>query len=366
MTTAQRTFRIALLALTLGVPVAAVSAQTVDCALASKATLDPADVAVVRKFLADQAPKLKSADDPAVSEEARDAILKPLKCNQVSLDFRLQLSGPAFAELAKAVGDPADHVALNALRVFGELGTQQSVEAIKPALADAKRPAVRCMAAMSMRDILAGAAQNNAIRDPAPILDAVSQRLAAETDVNVVENLVLALDATRNNPSVHQNAMRKMAVALTTQAKALRARAGEAHHDRWVRVLIRGTDGAFQPMMNAGGANLDNAFRTDVAMLCGQALAYVRDRLDADKPSAGSDESKMLSTLVNTSERALVLIDSAVRKVPVQKQVLVAKFDEAVAQGDSKGFAAEVEKWIGDSGTLTKAPYNAKAADFAN
>lgn len=347
--------------LLLGVQVA--NAQ-VDCTVAAKQTLAAPDVAVVKKLLADQGPALKDADI-AKSETARDAILKPLKCNQVSLDFRLQMSGPAFAELSKSVADAKDHVALNALRVFGELGTQQAVEAIKPALADAKRPAVRCMAAMSMRDIIRNAPNTGAIRDVNALLDVVAQRLEVETDVYVVENLVLALDATRDTPA-NPAAMQKMAVALAKQAKALRSRSDEANHDRWIRVLIRGTDGAFQPMLNAGaGTNLPTTFRTDAATLSGQALAYVRDRLSVGVET-GSEQARLLSTLVNTSERALVLIDSAVRRTPVQKQVLVEKFDAAVESGDGTAFEADVDKWIGATGTLTKSPYTGKAADFAS
>lgn len=360
MTTALRPFRPALVAFLVLAVLPSARGQ-VDCAIAAKQNLTPADVTAVKKLLSDQASGVRDAS-PAKSEEARDAILKPLKCNQVSLDFRLQMSGPAFAELSKAVGDSNEHVAFNALRVFGELGTQQAVEAIKPALADAKRPAVRCMAAMAMRDIIRNAPSTGAIRDLNALLDVVAQRLAVETDVNVVENLVLALDATRDTDS-NAIAMQKMAVALSQQAQTLRGRSGEANHDRWVRVLIRGTDGAFQPMMAGGGVNLPATFRTDAALLSGQALAYVRDRL-GEEPEAGSEQAKLLSTLVNTSERALVLIDAAVRKTPVQKQVLVERFEAAVGSGDATAFEADVAKWIGDAGTLTKAPYNAKAADF--
>lgn len=363
MINALRSFRPAVCAVVLWSALPSALAQ-VDCGVAAKANLDAADVAALKKLLADQAPRLRSAD-PAASEEGRDAILKPLKCNQVSLDFRLNMSGPAFAELSKAVTDTNDHVAFNAIRVFGELGTQQAVEAIKPALSDPKRPAVRCMAAMAMRDIIRSAPQTSAIRDLNALLDVVSQRLATETDVNVVENLVLALDATRGSDDANAIAMQKMSSALTKQIVALRDRPGEAAHDRWAKVLIRGTDGAFQPMMNAGGTALSSSFRIEAAMLSGQALAYVRDRLVSGL-AADSDEARSLSTLVNTSERALVLIDSGIRKVPAQKQVLVEKFDEALKAGSAAAFETEAAKWIGNAGTLTKAPYNAKAADFAS
>jgi hypothetical protein len=346
-----------------------------DCVLAEKPTLDAADSAAIRAAAEPNLQNLRS-DDVAASQAARRALVQPLACEKVSVDFRLKFSNVVARELTTMVADKRDHVALNAVRLAGEMATQAAVDSVlRPALSDA-RPAVRLMAASGYRQTLrivtspGGGSMSRANLEA--VVDAVAARLATEPDVGVVEHLVLALDAiaaTGENAELNRVAMQKLAAAGSTQVKALRSRANEPQTVRWASALIRATDAVARPMTALGGPSVLNAeFRTAAAVFAGHTLAYARDRLVAagDQLGAESAEAGLLKTLVNTSERVLLLADAGVAQGGgAPRQTLLPAFERAIAGGSADEFVAEADKWIGASGTLTKAPYNAKAADFS-
>lgn len=353
---------------------AAWAAPILDCTLAGKQTLDISDTSTIRTSAQEHLPAL-SGDDVLAAEEARNALLQPLRCKEVSVDFRLKFSQVVVPDLATMVGSPKDHVAMNAVRLAGEMATTSAVdEVLRPALSD-KRPAVRLIAAAGLRQTLkivtapgAGSIRREGLDS---VIDMLGRQLAVETDVNVVEHLVLALDAIPAggvNAALNTSAMEKLSSAMATQVKALRGRSDDSQRLRWVSALIRATDAVARPMTDVTSAGVTPQFRAVAGVLAGHTLAYSRDRLNASASELTSDsgEGALLRTLVNTSERVLLLADAGINRKPgISRQTLLPAFEQAMSDGDTAVFAGEADKWIGASGTLTKAPYNAKASDFA-
>ncbi len=345
------------------VPVA--GAQSIDCQLAARPQLTSADEARVREVTAALLPGVAS-DDPAASEKARNDLLRPLRCADVSRSFRLNLGAATSTELMRMAASSSDHVAINALRIAGEIATTASTDVLRRGLED-PRAGVRCMAAIGFRDTLRSVAAGNAgivAASVEPMLEQLARQIESDPDVLVVENLILALDATRNDSAVHLQAMRRLAPALAKRAQTLRA-AEDVDHGRWQIVLIRGIDAVTIPMTDAGGG-IDAGYRVQAALLAGQAVAYTRARLERDG-IAGLDlagtESESIKTLVNTAERVLLLAEAA-RGGATPRQTLLPRFEDALRTSEIEGFVTEAARWMGDSGILTRAPYNAKAADF--
>lgn len=340
-------------------------AQSIDCQLVARPQLTPADEARVREVAGALLTGVASAD-PAASEKARNDLLRPLRCADVSRSFRLNFGAATSAELMRLAVSPNDHVAINALRIAGEIATTASTDVLRRGLED-PRAGVRCMAAIGFRDTLrsvAGGTAGIVASNVEPMLDHLARQIESDPDVLVVENLILALDATRNDSAVHLQAMRRLASALARRAKALRT-VEDSDHARWQIVLVRGIDAVTIPMTDTGG-RVDDAYRVQAALLAGQAVAYVRHRLERDG-IAGLDlagtESDSIKTLVNTSERVLLLAEAA-RSGTTPRQTLLPRFEDALRTGEVQGFITEVDRWTGDSGILVKPPYNAKAADF--
>lgn len=118
------------------------------------ATLNNDQIAQTSKFVQEWLPKLVS-DDPADVKKGREHLLEPLKNAQTSVSFRqkyseMLLAGvPPGGGLERLASSEKDAVAVNSLRIAGELATTEAANLLTAHLTDAS-PAVAFSAASGL------------------------------------------------------------------------------------------------------------------------------------------------------------------------------------------------------------------------
>jgi hypothetical protein len=306
--------------------------------------------------------KLKGAN-PADREAARDALIEPLEASGVTLAFRLALATPALTkELGAIAASPDDHMAFNALRVAGKLGTPQGVDIVRNGLAD-KRPAVRAGAARTMRETIRSAV--TAAQSPINksklenAVDSLAAALEKESDPIVAKGLVLALDAPRAGATaafgeLHARAMEKMAEALAGRLKSVSAGADGAG---WSDAALSGVDAVKGTFIDVSRAQFAGAagLKKQAATLCGQAMGWVRARVAGGAKSDAAD-AKQLVGIASVAESTLILMDG--RNIP---QTLGAAVTTSLEAGSPSAVNAATDEWFGRLGA---APVSLDAKQF--
>lgn len=188
-----------------------------------------ADTSAVRA-LVDQH-KSGLTGDSATIRRSRNALIEPLRRTGVSPSaaFRNEMSSQLRPVLDPLVGDKRDEVAINALRVAGELGSKDGLQLITRGLGDA-RASVRIMAAMAFaRTAGVMGAGNRALTEFTFEGEGLTPLVAAldkETDPKVLVAMVSALDATMAIPQDKVPDVGMKASDLLISAVAKRTKGG--------------------------------------------------------------------------------------------------------------------------------------------
>lgn len=310
----------------------------------------------IEAFAQAQLTKLKG-DDKAAREAARDELIKPLDAQGVALAFRLAYGTALASELGRLASNPDDHVAFNALRVAGRLGTPAGIDVMREALAD-KRASVRAGAARSMREAIRSAV--TAAQSPVNksklegAVDALASALKTEADPIVARALIQALDAARAGTveafgDLHARAMEKLGESLAARLKTAPATGDEA--GAWSEAAVAGVDSVRRTFLDpqrskfAGAAGL----KKQAATACGQALSWVRARLAAGAKSGAADDAALRS-LTNAAETTLILIDGG-----SIKQLLAEALAASLEGGTAQAFNAASDEWMA---RLKAAPFS--------
>lgn len=279
-------------------------AQVVDLAdpVVTGAQVTEEHVRLIREYVGEHAPKLESDLGPEIGR-ARSALIKPLNNPSVSVAFRQRYGEVLVPAIERLTRSDRELVAVNALRIAGELATTQSTDLLRAAMRDARAP-VRFAAISALGRTFDAIANKAPAIQPArarELLDDVAAHLDRETDPAVIDaGLRVFLSAanvtdTSRFPSLRGDAVMMVCDRVGRMARAPAAgRAPATLIEACVRVgeAVRNalTDDARRPLSN------DRAARERIgkaaAGLGGDVLALIARELGAGAyPAVNADDT---------------------------------------------------------------------------
>ncbi|TVQ61141.1 MAG: hypothetical protein EA378_09855 [Phycisphaerales bacterium] len=312
----------------------------------------------VRAFARQQAEELGSAD-AEIRRRARGRLLRPLATPNASVSFRLAYSGALMPELDRLARQSEIEIRLNAIRVAGELATQDSSDLILRAL-DADATEVRIMGSYALRRTF----ESLATQPPAlaegrvrSLLDRAAAMVEREPDPLAFDSAVRTLAAAgriaRPNLNLRNDAYRRLAESVSERIRANPIprdalgvmRTGEALLD-----VLRSVE------------SLDTRAAIAAGGFAGDALAMVRDALASDAALPASDRERLVS-LAQIVE-AVVFFARTVAD-PSQTPEPTNHATSLRDHGDLDRFNAGLERdLIGANGALTRRPFGFNADRF--
>jgi hypothetical protein len=332
------------------------------CALAEKQEFAPADEHAIKSYAAEHVAALQGEDLDA-SSRAREALTAPLSCKGLTFAFRLKYANLLTPMLSPLAQGQDERLAVNALVLMGRLRTTTSADALAAGL---KSPSAarRFATASGYRELLGQLAKDSFGFPETSVdrmLDALGRGLASERDPLAADMFVIALgDATRGDALLRGRAAIRLASAV--HDRMTEARKGRESAGPWSPTLLRALDLTRQTMFDQGGrGKIDAALAKQAGLMCGQVLAFARDRLAAE----GKVQDSELSQTVGAADGLLAIAVEAAGGQRVPESGLQKVFDRAASDGDAKPFVAVLDGWIGASGHLTKPVFGGKASDFA-
>ncbi len=350
---------LALLALSLSVhtliaPHALAQGGQANLALvAGKNDLSDADKVAIKDMVDRQRPLLGGT--AAEVRKAREVILAPLEERQVSVPFRVELSRQIFDSLRALSTDQRDVVAVNALRVAGELATTNSAKLVLDGLKD-KRSAVRHGAIYAMSRMFMQAARTSPAISATDMREAIAalERVAAtEADPLAVEGAISALVTAARAPE-GSPAMARMGEALGVRLRAAAKSPAAPETTGSLALGVRAVR-ELRDAMIGGGAGAPRSSVQAAGKLAGQLLVLVREQA-----KAGTGEADAHAQAAQLAQTTITLASTSLNGPEVEKLKL-ALADRAK---DPAAFAKDLDRLIGEDGLLTKAPFEAKVDDF--
>lgn len=351
-------------------------AQNLDSAIISATSLTEDQKAKVSDYVKEHVPGLASGDPDKV-KKSRNYLTQPLLENSVTVGFRSTyselLAGQKLAELCK---DKTELVAINALRVAGELTTPDARDMLVEGMSD-KRSSVRYAAVFACIRTFEQAAPST--RFPAmnadgmtPIIEALSKVLTTEKEVNIVDASARALLAATKvekakYESVRDAAMRELTNGLKAKLKAM------TKDDQSILEAAQRAAASFRDELSARGQQISDDQRKMAVGLAGDILTAVsrlvqsggavpqlaRDdsKADADKKK---EERKPFAVAVTTAENVVLFALKAAGQTP-GGSTLGKSFDEGTKDGDARFVVLFGEM---ASSVLTKSPFGLEADRF--
>lgn len=281
---------------------------------------------------------------------ARVAMLAPLRVSGVSIEFRAAYSAEAERALAPLVRSERDDVAINALRIAGELGTEQGARLCAGALAD-KRPGVRMMAAAGLARtfVILQTDATMTAQQIVRVLGDLAQAVRTEQDPLVLDGLAMTYEAAFGLPTTTAELAQARGRALLDAATEYgrRAREGKLGPEA-VPAMLRISLALREPVLGTPPPPA-NVLR-EVTGLAGDFLAHVLRRVTSR--DVGETERAQLGVLVAQSEN---LVSFAARGL--NAAYAPRNLSEMVASGRDAEFARRVLEVIGAEGELTKQPF---------
>ena len=280
---------------------------------------------------------------------SRNALLEPLRNPRITVAFRLEYTRQLTPVLRPLVSDVNDVVAVNALRVVGELATASSVELLTEALKD-KRPGVRYIAAsgfentfQAMQRSVPAVGGSQALR----MVDTLKAAIASEKDARVLEGLVLALQEASRIPKRQVEGMRDagtLALAEAVSAKAMDRKIGLEADAAFRRAVFAIRTAATNPDINE--AELNQATLRAAAGMAGDLLALVSERL-----KAGIEPDADMALMVTEAERVIFFIQPKLSTSGEAAKEF--KLADLVQQKKTAEYQQQVMQLIGPNGVLT-------------
>lgn len=299
----------------------------------------------------------------AAIRRSRNALIAPLRVRNVSADFRTRYTDALVPVLKPLVVSDREEVAINALRLAGELGTKGGVDLLDKGL-ESKKVAVRFMAAQSYggvftaaREGLPGvsAAQANAI------MTTLSRAASREGDGMVLSGIAAALDAASEVPGDRLEGARARA------CEAIASGIGEAIRkptsDReTTRVALEAGKSLFDLLQNVNvpPGELPQSTIVEIAGFAGDVLALVRRRLAAGPTDAERPE---LGLIAAQASRIYFFAHQRVGG-PGGQAIDLGRLDDLIVKSQDDRYLAQIAKVIGADGVLTKPPFSLKPDRF--
>lgn len=358
-------------ALGLAAPCAAQPGSVPAEVIGSQSALNPQQVQELQAYVEANSANLTAERADQVRRD-RTRLLEPLSGGSVSPAFRIAYSQVLVPVLAPLATNARDLTAINALVIAGEVGTQEAVEAIRAALADA-RPPVRYQSAYALMRVLASSAGGVPTLRPdqlSEVVRLIQGRLAEEKDPLVQDALVRAALAAMPIDIARSQAM--TAVAGTVAAIA-DAQAATPAPEAQVQVFLRAASGlrdalaapaqrlALTPEAIRAAAELSGALIRHTVR-----VASAGGLLESGSVAAPGVASRDLyAQLTSASETLLGLSGQALQQgFAVAPKNLGATLRRGGTQGDAT-FAVDAGAFIGPQGSLARAPFGFPADRFA-
>lgn len=379
-----RTLAALLVAAALGWSPAALAQQDVLAPdiIASTTPLGGPQRDAVKAFVAKRAGDLSSVE-PAVLIRARSELLAPLQDSNVGVSFRSAYSEELERVVAPLAGDDRDLIAVNALRISGELATARGAAIAQKSLASKKVPVRYAAVAAIGRTFenlarTAPAMDAGTARDLARKLDPV---LRGETEAHIFDAAVRAVMAAGQLDrdgwgSLRDDALGILAPAVSDRFQKL---GPAAPAPALLQALIRACGGVRDVLAVASGRPLSADSQKLAAGLGGDALAYVRRLMQAKVYPTIVPEDDEAAQQAKAAARTTVADLAAVAYATVAfandglggpalpaatARALPDLLRTARAQDDAK-FLESLNDLIGTGGAITKPPMSFPAERFA-
>jgi hypothetical protein len=314
-----------------------------------------------------------TSGDPEKIRRARNALVNPLLEDGVSVPFRLeyskQLSATKLGDLCK---DKNETIAINALRLAGEVAENESIGFVESGFSDTRQavryaaifaagrvfeqmmPESRAVAATSTRlELLVTSVTKilNKDKEDALIVDAASRALLAAARVSRPR-----YDAVGKAASIEV-------------AKGLAARVAKAGSDDMVIIDAghRAAEHFAAVLAGVGGTQVDKEARTQAASLGGELAAWVARRIndgkvpqvlkgdEKDEEAKKREARKPFGNILATAENT-VLSALKASGATVQGARLVPAFEAGDRSGDAN-VVVQINDWLVKT-ILAKSPFD--------
>lgn len=304
--------------------------------------------------------------------KSRNTLLEPLRDPEISVQFRLEYTRVLISALRALASDTSEVVAVNAVRIAGELATAASVDLLLDALKD-KRPGVRYMAASGFEGTYSAIAQTvpaiGAAQQALRTLDALKAAFISETDPRVLEGITLAYQAATKVPGKQIEGMRDAGVSSLSQAVSARIAKGSTGVEddaAFQRALLAVRSSVINPNVNE--RELSSAVLREAAAMAGDllALAYQRVKSGGLEPNDSLDAAAArrlrLSTalMVIEAERTVFFIQGKLSNLPPKD----FRVGQLIQQSKDQEFLTQVMQIIGPNGVLTSTSFGNKDDRF--
>lgn len=318
-----------------------------DQTIASRA-LSESDRSAIRACVTSNRDALSAEYD--LIRRARQALLAPLRASGVSIQFRVAYSAEVQPVLAPLIRNERDEVAINALRIAGELGTEDGARLCTSALSD-KRPGVRMMAAAGLARTF-NILQNDATitaQQITRLLTDLAAAVRAEADPLVLDGLAMTYESAFALPTTTSDLAQARARALQDAATEFgkRAREGKLGGDA-APALLRISLALRDPVTQAPPP--ENVLR-EITGLGGDLLAHVLRRLNAR--DVADAERAQLAVLVAQSENLVAFAGRQLNGAYAPRNLA-----ELVTSDRDTDYSRRVMEVIGSEGELTKPPFS--------
>lgn len=335
-------------------------AQRISCALAAQDSFAPADQRLIKEVAAAAAARLRDAD-PANSARGREDLIAPLACPGVTVAFRAEYGRALDPELAPLARDQDVRLAVNALLVMGKVKASQTVPTLRAGLSD-RRPAVRLAAAAGFKDFISPPNSGLPERIVDGAISDVAAALSSESDPNVADVLVAALDAARASDLQRAQATARMVAALAERVQSVRATDSEG---AWAPTILRGVVASRDTLIYVLGAGIqDPELARNIARLAAFALGYLAERVERRQVTDQSPLDEALHQIAAAVDASVVVAHSAAGGSPLRSAGLREAYNRAIEGGDATELRSRLNAWIGPTGLFTQPPHNIPAAEL--
>lgn len=324
----------------------------------------------VRGFIGTHAPNLSSSD-PTTLIRSRADLMGPLQGSDVGVSFRTAYSEELDKVLQPLVTSDTDLIAVNALRLAGELSTRQGAALLEKALAS-KKITVRYAAIAGIDRTFQNLARTapamnvDSARDLARKLDPI---LRGESDASVFDVAVRAVMAAGTLDrdgwgNLRDDAMGILAPAVSDRFQKLGAAAAAPS---MMQSLIRACGAGRDALAITGGRPLSTDSQKLAAGMGGDALAYAQRLVKAKvfanvaAEDAEADQQAKIQARTTLSDLAAVgfatvsFANDGLGGPALPSRPLAELLRTATAQDDAR-FLENVREIIGPEGAMTKPP----------
>lgn len=349
-----------------------------SCAIAGATLLNEGQRTTVRDF-ANAALLDAESDDDAVRQRGIRALMQPFGCSTVTSDFRLEYSRALSDRLSSWARGEDARLAWVAMLLAGRCGTDLVEGVLRDGLRD-ERSAVRGAAGVGIRDAVASLASGQAglrVDRANQLLSLAFERLANESDPIVAEQLANIAGALLPNPELQVQHFGAFANGVSGSILLARRDTSEGPEvvvppphtgledgqtrDRLI-LLERALDQVRVALVSPRVR--DNLRNNDIAaagLLAGQALAYLRDEIDAGRMS-----DERIAAAERVIEKAGEVLGTTGGRLGVSRAQadgprLVAAFRFALDAENSEPFNEVADLWIGAGGGLIGGVFGGRA-----